>query len=143
MTKTPQTARKRPATKQSATPSEIRFYRSNYLLVGRYTDDANVGPYLPLFAAAGEPAQLDQTAGKLGRFGIQHHGLAVQQGRLSASAHARRGVLRKRTARAQHQRCREGHRKLLLEIFHDDPIYPVTNIIRLGPMNLPPGQASA
>ena len=43
---------------------DIRFYRSNYLLVGRYTDDANVGPYLPLFAAAGEPAQLDQTEAK-------------------------------------------------------------------------------
>ena len=43
---------------------DIRFYRSNYLLVGRYTDDANVGPYAPLFALAGEPAQLDQTEAK-------------------------------------------------------------------------------
>ena len=43
---------------------DIRFYRSNYLLVGRYTDDANVGPYLPLFEAAGEPAHLDQTEAK-------------------------------------------------------------------------------
>ena len=38
MTKTPQTARKRPATKQSATPSEIRFYRSNEKPYGAFSN---------------------------------------------------------------------------------------------------------
>jgi phospholipase A1/A2 len=43
---------------------DIRFYRSNYLLVGRYTDQVNVGPYIPLFEAAGEPVHLDKTEAK-------------------------------------------------------------------------------
>ena len=34
----------------------IQFYQPNYLLFGRYTNDANVGPYLPLFEAAGDPS---------------------------------------------------------------------------------------
>lgn len=38
MTKTPQTARKRPTTKQSATPSEIRFYRSNEKPYGAFSN---------------------------------------------------------------------------------------------------------
>lgn len=42
----------------------IRFYRSNYLLVARYTDSVNIGPYVPLFEAAGEPAELDNTEAK-------------------------------------------------------------------------------
>jgi len=42
----------------------IQFYQPNYLLFGRYTNDANVGPYLPLFEAAGDPAHLDSTEAK-------------------------------------------------------------------------------
>jgi ribA/ribD-fused uncharacterized protein len=38
MTKTPQTARKRPAVKQSAEPSEIRFYRSNEKPYGAFSN---------------------------------------------------------------------------------------------------------
>ena len=38
MTKTPQTARKRLAAKQSATPSEIRFYRSNEKPYGAFSN---------------------------------------------------------------------------------------------------------
>lgn len=35
---------------------DIRFYRANYLLVGRYTDHVNNGPYIPIAEALGEPA---------------------------------------------------------------------------------------
>lgn len=43
---------------------DIRFYRENYLLIGRYTDKVNTAPYEPLFAAAGEPVHLDSTEAK-------------------------------------------------------------------------------
>ena len=43
---------------------DIRFYRENYLLIGRYTDKVNSAPYEPLFAAAGEPVHLDSTEAK-------------------------------------------------------------------------------
>ena len=40
----------------------VGFYRPNYLLFGRYTDNVNKAPYLPLFEAAGKPADgLDST----------------------------------------------------------------------------------
>jgi phospholipase A1 len=42
----------------------IRYYQPNYLLFGRYTNDVNVNPYLPIFEAAGDPAQLDSTEAK-------------------------------------------------------------------------------
>ena len=48
----------------SAPKYDVRFYRSNYFLVGRYTDKANVAPYVPLFEAAGEPVHLDKTEAK-------------------------------------------------------------------------------
>lgn len=48
----------------SAPKYDIRFYRSNYILVGRYSDHVNVGPYVPLFEAAGEPVHLDSTEAK-------------------------------------------------------------------------------
>ncbi len=34
----------------------VGFYRSNYLLFGRYTNNVNKAPYAPLFEAAGKPA---------------------------------------------------------------------------------------
>jgi phospholipase A1 len=43
---------------------DIRFHRENYFLFGRYTNHANVGPYVPLFEAAGEPVHLDRTEAK-------------------------------------------------------------------------------
>ena len=43
---------------------DIRFHRSNYLLVGRYTDDVNFAPYKPLFEAAGQDETLDSTEAK-------------------------------------------------------------------------------
>ena len=43
---------------------DIRFYRENYLLIGRYTDKVNTAPYEPLFAAAGDPVHLDSTEAK-------------------------------------------------------------------------------
>lgn len=43
---------------------DIRFFNENYFLFGRYSDSVNIGPYLPLFAAAGEPAHLDSTEAK-------------------------------------------------------------------------------
>lgn len=49
---------------QAAPKFDIRFYRSNYFLVARYSDDPNVGPYVPLFEAAGEPVHLDSTEAK-------------------------------------------------------------------------------
>lgn len=40
----------------------VGFYRPNYLLVGRYTNNVNMAPYVPLFEAAGKPAvALDST----------------------------------------------------------------------------------
>ena len=47
-----------------STPYDIRFYHANYFLFGRYTNDVNVAPYAPLFAAAGEPLHLDSTEAK-------------------------------------------------------------------------------
>ena len=44
---------------------DIRFYRANYFLVGRYTDRVNNAPYIPLAEALGEPApDLDSTEAK-------------------------------------------------------------------------------
>ena len=44
---------------------DIRFYRANYLLVGRYTDRVNNAPYIPLAEALGEPyPDLDSTEAK-------------------------------------------------------------------------------
>jgi phospholipase A1 len=43
---------------------DIRFFHENYFLVGRYTNHANVGPYVPIFEAAGEPVHLDKTEAK-------------------------------------------------------------------------------
>jgi phospholipase A1 len=43
---------------------DLRFYHENYLLIGRYTSDVNLAPYLPVFEAAGEPAHLDSTEAK-------------------------------------------------------------------------------
>jgi phospholipase A1 len=43
---------------------DLRFFHENYLLFGRYTDRVNVGPYVPIFEAAGEPVHLDSTEAK-------------------------------------------------------------------------------
>jgi phospholipase A1 len=40
-----------------SSPFDIRFYRANYLLIGRYSTDVNNAPYAPLFEAAGQPPQ--------------------------------------------------------------------------------------
>jgi len=42
----------------------IDLYNQNYLLVARYTDNLNTAPYAPLFAAAGQPENLDDTEAK-------------------------------------------------------------------------------
>ena len=42
----------------------IDLYNQNYLLVARYTDNLNTAPYAPLFAAAGQPENLDNTEAK-------------------------------------------------------------------------------
>ena len=42
----------------------IDLYNQNYLLVARYTDNLNTAPYAPLFAAAGQPMNLDDTEAK-------------------------------------------------------------------------------
>jgi phospholipase A1 len=42
----------------------IDLYKQNYLLVARYTDNLNTAPYAPLFAAAGEPENIDSTEAK-------------------------------------------------------------------------------
>jgi phospholipase A1 len=42
----------------------IDLYNQNYLLVARYTDNLNTAPYQPLFQAAGESENLDNTEAK-------------------------------------------------------------------------------
>ncbi len=43
----------------------VRYYRANYFLFGRYTNDVNNQPFTPLFEAAGVPPQgLDPTEAK-------------------------------------------------------------------------------
>jgi phospholipase A1 len=42
----------------------IDLYNQNYLLIARYTDNLNTAPYAPLFAAAGQPENLDDTEAK-------------------------------------------------------------------------------
>jgi phospholipase A1 len=43
----------------------LKFYRSNYVLFGRYSDNVNNAPFTPLFNAAGIPdQQLDSTEAK-------------------------------------------------------------------------------
>jgi phospholipase A1 len=48
----------------SSPAADIRYYHSNYLLVGRYTNNVNFAPYLPLFEAAGKPEELNSTEAK-------------------------------------------------------------------------------
>jgi phospholipase A1 len=43
---------------------DIRYYNSNYFLLGRYTDRVNTAPYVPIFEAAGEPVNLNHTEAK-------------------------------------------------------------------------------
>jgi phospholipase A1 len=42
----------------------IDLYNQNYLLVARYTDNLNTAPYAPIFAAAGQPENLNDTEAK-------------------------------------------------------------------------------
>jgi phospholipase A1/A2 len=42
----------------------IDLYNQNYLLVARWTDDVNSAPYKPIFQAAGEQENLDNTEAK-------------------------------------------------------------------------------
>jgi phospholipase A1 len=42
----------------------IDLYNQNYLLIARYTDNLNTAPYAPLFAAAGQAENLDDTEAK-------------------------------------------------------------------------------
>jgi phospholipase A1 len=42
----------------------IDLYNQNYLLIARYTDNLNTAPYAPLFAAAGQPENLDDVEAK-------------------------------------------------------------------------------
>ncbi len=48
----------------STPAADIRYYHSNYFLFGRYTDDVNIAPYEPLFAAAGKAEELSSTEAK-------------------------------------------------------------------------------
>ena len=48
----------------SSPAADIRYYHSNYLLVGRYTNNVNLAPYLPLFEAAGKPEEVNATEAK-------------------------------------------------------------------------------
>ena len=44
---------------------DLRFYKENYFLVGRYTNDVNSAPYLPLYEAIGVPPEnLNNTEAK-------------------------------------------------------------------------------
>jgi phospholipase A1 len=43
---------------------DIGYYHENYFLVGRYTDNVNLGPFLPLFEAAGNDPNLNHTEAK-------------------------------------------------------------------------------
>jgi phospholipase A1 len=43
---------------------DVGFHRSNYLLFGRYSDDVNVDPFIPLFEAAGRDPDLKSTEAK-------------------------------------------------------------------------------
>lgn len=48
----------------NASRYDISLYRSNYILVGRYTDNANVEPFKPLFAAAGKDPTYENVEAK-------------------------------------------------------------------------------
>jgi phospholipase A1/A2 len=48
----------------NASRNDVSLYRSNYILFGRYTDNFNIAPYEPLFAAAGKDPTYEDVEAK-------------------------------------------------------------------------------